>query len=390
MVFGLPISISLFGIGSALMVIGWLLSGRLIDFVAWLRHSEASMAIVAVALIAALGLLGASAITPYVLTLLGGYLSLLLAVLVAYYLKEGSLLVLAQRVLAGAALFTLACTYLGIWQPVQWAFSQATGWGADHSVMGVYLSQSMFFIFIGWWMAFAATEVSSKLKKISLSAYAFLAFFSVIFLTRGRAGFVALVLTFVVAVFFAGQKKLKAFLLVCISAALVAGFMSPLMGPALLAGADELANLVDLRDVQGSWDSRFAMNVFALKSILDAPLWGYGLGGYRELAAAWFNSSVVQNFPHAHNQFLMSWLEFGIFGLFAWMWIFIGVWRDGRHCIGFQRTLIAVLLTLFFVDGMTDSSTWLANKRNVFIVLLGLVTAASLNSKRAQQSALNG
>jgi len=98
----------------------------------------------------------------------------------------------------------------------------------------------------------------------------------------------------------------------------------------------------------------------------------------------------LQNFPHAHNQFLMSWLEFGIAGLAAWIAIFWGVWRDSLRGDFDHRILALVLLALFFVDGMTDSSTWLATKRNVFVVFIGLITATSISFRTAKVPSVDG
>ena len=390
MVCGLPISITVFGIGSALMVLGWLISGRLANSWTWIKSSTTGMSITTVTLIAILGLVGTHALTPYVLTLLGGYLSLLLAVLLAYYLQDSALRRYAWNGLAVSALFTLACTYLGIWYPVPWAFSQARGWGADHSVMGVYLSQSMFFTFIGWWAVVKSVKAGASLQKVAFAIFGLASFFSVLFLTRGRAGFVALLASCAVVAIFGTRGRLRAIILSAGAAALVGGVFSPVLGPALSVGFDELLRFLSPQEASGSWDSRVAMSWFAVQAILDAPILGHGLGSYRELASAWFQSPALQNFPHAHNQFLMSWLEFGIAGLAAWIAIFWGVWRDSLHGDFDHRILVLVLLALFFVDGMTDSSTWLANKRNVFVVFIGLMTATSISFRTVKVPPVDG
>jgi O-antigen ligase len=156
--------------------------------------------------------------------------------------------------------------------------------------------------------------------------------------------------------------------LVVVSGLAIAGFLPERLNPLRQTGGFRL----DL------WQS-------SLEMVRDHPLLGVGLDNFaylyqqvylREAAAA------EPNLSHPHNWLLHVWLELGVLGLFAFVWLLVRAWKAARASLARPRSrwLIAGALGAMadlLVHGFIDNSYFLVDLAFLFWLSLALVAQRS-------------
>jgi O-antigen ligase len=156
--------------------------------------------------------------------------------------------------------------------------------------------------------------------------------------------------------------------LLVISALAIAGFLPERLNPLRQTGGFRL----DL------WQS-------SLEMVRDHPLLGIGLDNFaylyqqvylREAAAA------EPNLSHPHNWLLHMWLELGVLGLFAFVWLLVRAGKAARASLGKpgSRWLVGGALGALadlLVHGFIDNSYFLVDLAFLFWLCLALVAQRS-------------
>jgi len=218
------------------------------------------------------------------------------------------------------------------------------------------------------------------------------ALFSVVFLLRGRTGLMAILLSAVVITLVFAPKYKILFGLSVLGALVGMVAWSPTLWPSLQQGWGQLLHFEGLQTATNSWGARLSMYLLSWDLISQAPLFGHGLGDYRTLSLAFYEDNAMQGISavHPHNQFLFAWVELGLAGILVWCYLLWGIFRDSKSSSMAQQIFaMGVLLTLT-ADSLFHAPVWMGNERNIFIVLLGLSTAASLNSQQKSRSRYGG
>jgi hypothetical protein len=134
--------------------------------------------------------------------------------------------------------------------------------------------------------------------------------------------------------------------------------------------------------------ARFVLWDMAWEGIQERPLLGWGLENYQFVSYKFFNPCLGSEqcggelwFDHAHNKLLDVWVETGLFGLMAYISIFIvaifSFWRAGTTSPRARRAFIILTagLVAYFVQNLTalETSTLLL----FWVLLLAAVGAIS-------------
>lgn len=280
-----------------------------------------------------------------------------------------------------AMLFTLAVTWLNIWFDFAWTRTHNQGFGQDHTVFKDRIAQGILMSFFTVMAMHQATQVPSRARAILAGGVAGLAAFSVLFLSSGRTGYLALFLSLAVfSVFAVGMNPRRlATAVASIAAVLVLALTTSAQLQTRLSEAWTESQHSDLSTEVTSVGARVEMARFSLETALDTPLLGHGTAAYPVLAKAHFTDptwcSVVC--VHPHNQFVFFLFEQGLIGLALFLWFVFAIARQGWREDTPRRALMLAFLAILVVSNMTHSSFWLSTENHFFILLTALLMAAA-------------
>jgi O-antigen ligase len=284
------------------------------------------------------------------------------------------------------ACFTLISTYLNIYILLPWSTSQNLGWGPDHTVFYNYISQSIVFAFaIGYGLIHILEREDAFLfNKLFWIIFSVLSLISMLFLSTGRVGIVAL--AFVMIYLVAFRFKLRGVLVLMSLGLIVLHTLSGESGVVarLAVGIQDIQNFQGIQDSQTSWGARLSMYLLSINFITQAPLFGHGLGDYQTLAMAFYElpSMRAVSGDHPHNQYLYLFVELGIIGLGLYLWLHFSIFRSSRNLTKKWRQLANVFLIVLVVGSMFHAPFWMAGERNFFFPLIGLLAANGIHRGR--------
>ena len=320
-----------------------------------------------------------------VLQALNKYSKFLMIPVVLSLLMEASWRQRCWNAFALAMIVTLASTYAGLWVHVPWAIaSTPSDWGSDHTVFKDYIAQGLMmstFVVLALSRSSTATR---GLIKVGWLALALAAGVSVLFLSNGRTGYLAIVAALVVYAGVVSPRnwRLGAAGLTTLLLALLL-FLSPTAQQRLKAiyteAQTQLNTSEDLKqlDASTSIGARLTMWAFSVEQIKERPLFGAGTGAYGTLAraACGEHPSCAVVTVHPHNQFLFFAVELGILGLLAYVFYLFSAARFANHLPLTQRALLLSFLAIMVVDSLVHGALWLAVENHLFTFVLALLLA---------------
>ena len=320
-----------------------------------------------------------------VLQALNKYSKFLMIPVVLSLLMEASWRQRCWNAFALAMIVTLASTYAGLWVHVPWAIaSTPSDWGSDHTVFKDYIAQGLMmstFVVLALSRSSTATR---GLIKVGWLALALAAGVSVLFLSDGRTGYLAIAAALVVYAGVVSPRnwRLGAAGLTTLVLALLL-FLSPTAQQRLKAiyteAQTQLNTSEDLKqlDASTSIGARLTMWAFSVEQIKERPLFGAGTGAYGTLAraACGEHPSCAVVTVHPHNQFLFFAVELGILGLLAYVFYLFSAARFAHHLPLTQRALLLSFLAIMVVDSLVHGALWLAVENHLFTFVLALLLA---------------
>ena len=320
-----------------------------------------------------------------VLQALNKYSKFLMIPVVLSLLMEASWRQRCWNAFALAMIVTLASTYAGLWVHVPWAIaSTPSAWGSDHTVFKDYIAQGLMmstFVVLALSRSFTATR---GLIKVGWLALALAAGVSVLFLSNGRTGYLAIAAALVVYAGVVSPRnwRLGAAGLTTLVLALLL-FLSPTAQQRLTTiyteAQTQLNTSEDLKqlDASTSIGARLTMWAFSVEQIKERPLFGAGTGAYGTLAraACGEHPSCAVVTVHPHNQFLFFAVELGILGLLAYVFYLYSAARFAHHLPLTQRALLLSFLAIMVVDSLVHGALWLAVENHLFTFVLALLMA---------------
>ena len=222
------------------------------------------------------------------------------------------------------------------------------------------------------------------LIKVGWLALALAAGVSVLFLSDGRTGYLAIAAALVVYAGVVSPRnwRLGAAGLTTLVLALLL-FLSPTAQQRLTTiyteAQTQLNTSEDLKqlDASTSIGARLTMWAFSVEQIKERPLFGAGTGAYGTLAraACGEHPSCAVVTVHPHNQFLFFAVELGILWLLAYVFYLYSAARFAHHLPLTQRALLLSFLAIMVVDSLVHGALWLAVENHLFTFVLALLMA---------------
>jgi putative inorganic carbon (HCO3(-)) transporter len=115
-----------------------------------------------------------------------------------------------------------------------------------------------------------------------------------------------------------------------------------------------------------------------LNMLLDRPLFGSGLAGFKASIQPYRDPAYHENQIYPHNLFLNFWAETGLLGLLAFLWLMVQAVRSGLRGLeagGWARIMAIGILGLvlsFFVHGLLDAPYFKNDQALAFWALVGV------------------
>jgi O-antigen ligase len=356
----LPISTALDNVLLVLIVLGWLVSAGYRAKWAAIRETWTSRVIIAIALVAALGLTYTQAPAGEALHFFVKHLTLLLVPVLlslAWTQREREL---AVRAFAIAMLVVLALSYglaMGLVPPGPGPVIK--GLPSNAYVFKLQITQSFLMAFAALLYAAYARAATQRAARAAWAVASLAAVVNIGVMVQGRTGYVVLL---VLALVVLGHRYRWR------------GVVAAVLGGAVLvagayAGSSAFRTRVDqvatewaewragkARTPGGVYD-RLGFYANTLPIIAAHPVIGVGTGGFAEAyrkEIAGTDKLVTQN---PHSQFLLSAAEQGIPGLLLLLLLFYAVWRDsGRQAEPQDRLILRALLAATVVASLVNST----------------------------------
>lgn len=382
--FGSVSSGSIFLIGTTLLLLGFLWQGQWVVKIKNFYSVSLAWAITALILVALLGSLYSDAPPDTLTRQIRVFLWLSVSFFVFAAADTPSAMRAACFSLFAGSLFTLGSSYLNVFFYLPWSITQNLGLGADHTVFYNYVIQSITMSFMASVaLSFALERTNHQVVRRIAWASLFACFaFSIIHLSPGRTGFVALCCSaIVVMVRQIGFKKSVAVFSILVYIFLFhIGDSSP-MWNRMAAGINDIRNFTTIQESASSWGARLGMYLLSLKFIAQAPIFGHGLGDYQTLAMSFYESASLRAISgyHPHNQYLYLGVELGSVGLLAYLWVHREIWRTATNLDSPWGSLVAAYLAVLIVASMFDAPFWMTGERHFFFPLMGLIVALTFN-----------
>ena len=382
--FAFPLSLALANVGLLFALLVWLLGciwgNSLRDIRAALSNPLAAPALALFAWIAL-----AAAWSPADGTLIGAalqkYIKFLLVLVFIGLLQDPITRLRCWRAFALAMLFTLTVTWLNVWFDFSWTRTHNQGFGVDHTVFKDYIAQGIQMSFLTLMAMHHAVRAPSRVVTALSLGVAVLAAVSVLFLSAGRTGYVALALSVLVFVVtsMGGQPRRAVIAAVVMATLAAVALTTSTQLRSRIAEVWTQAPASSMSDPVSSTNARIEMGRFTLQASLENPLFGHGTAAYPVLSPQYFTDpswcSVVC--VHPHNQFTFFLFEQGLIGLGLFLWFLFSIARQAWRMESSDRALMLGFLSVLIVSNMTHSSFWLSTESHFFILMSALIMATS-------------
>ncbi len=382
--FGFPMSVALANVGLFLTLVFWLLGFQWGN--SW-RDTRAALSnpvvLPALALFAwiAIASLWSPAEGTLVGAALGKYTKFLMLPVFISLLNDPVTRRRCWQGFAVAMLFTLLITWLNVWFDFSWTRTHNQGFGEDHTVFKDRIAQGILMSFFTVMALHQAVRATSRQRAVVAAAVAGLAAFSVLFLSSGRTGYLALLLSLTVyALFVVGLKMRRlALIVVAVGVLSATAFLTSTQLQHRVAAAWNEAHTSSVAGPVTSAGARVEMSRFALHAAQDTPLFGHGTAAYPVLAKTYFTDPAWCNVVcvHPHNQFVFFLFEQGAVGLLLFLWFVFAIARQATREVAPQRALMLGFVTVMVASNMTHSSFWLSTENHFFILMTALLMAAA-------------
>ena len=233
----------------------------------------------------------------------------------------------------------------------------------------------------GLWFLLSAKSSAEKAAWGLSSALIFFAFY----FTYSYAGWLAAFFGVLFLLFFSSVSKNSK---IAIVGFLVFAALSLIV---FQAGGEKFSNIFSER---GQFASRLTIWTAAAELIKEHPIVGIGPGMFQEEYLALqpqFPPYLEWAVPQPHNVFLAFWLQTGIFGLIAFIWLLILFFKRGFEMIKKDSGTAVLCLSLMIyilLHGLVDTTYW-KNDLAVIFWLTVFVNFRELQSQTVKKSVLS-
>ena len=229
-------------------------------------------------------------------------------------------------------------------------------------------------IFCAWCLSVFFTT-PSRAMKIGLTAAFVLASYAVLSISQQRLGYLMWVAGCLAVLFIQlkDSPRLRAWSLLAFLGLFVLVFMSnEKMQNRFGLAVQEVQNYRFESDYT-SVGSRLHMWYSSAGFIQQAPLLGHGMGAYPVVSEAHFQDPkmCLHGCRHPHNQYVFYAVEFGLVGLGLFLLMLYQAWSRHRAWEP-DSTMPLVVLLLFTLSGLVETTLWYRGFLYLFVPLLAL------------------
>jgi len=380
-----PVAMALGYVAMALVLLFGLLSGRIWQRWPTVRRAPVVWAALGLYALMLVGTLYTPASHDDVVLHLSKYSKLLWVPVGMALLSDQAWRRRCMNAFALAMLFILVSVYANIFWDLPWSSTHNQGWGQNHTVIGDYITQNVmmtFFVVLAMDRGLRAGAAVWQRGAWWLAAA--LGALSITHLSSGRTGYLLLLMALLAFFILAtqGWKRWAALGLLGLGL-LVVGATSVEVQQRVQLAVTEARNSDSMEITSIGGRINFWKNTWAL--VAQKPLTGWGTGSYHD---AWCAQVTAEGWCafgrwHPHNQYLFLWMENGLPGLLLFLAL-IGapVWA-ARHAQPHQRRLLLSFAVIFAVNSLINASLWSSRESHFFVLLLILLCADALYTRRA-------
>ena len=383
----LPISVALDNVLLVLLLVAWLASARWHEKYRLIRRNPVALSAFALLAWIALGLAWGSGPLSDGLVYLRKYSNLLpIAILVTIFLDEQD----RRRALlafAGGLAVTLVLSYalaLG-WLPTG---GFITGDAANPTVFKKHITQNILTAFGALLFAELALERARPALRWTWAVLSAAAAFNVLFLVRGRTGYVVLAAVVVLFLFRTLRWKGMVPAALLLAAAGAAGYQFSdsfhQRVSLALAAANQWRPGVASQDPVGE-RLEFYSNTLAI--VHDHPILGVGTAGFAPAYAQRVQGTAMPPTRNPHNQYLLTTSQVGLVGLALLLLLFFQQWHCSYRLPGAQDRTLARGVVLTIVVGSVFNSLLIDHTESLFFAWMsGLLYAGYAPPGQPSQS----
>lgn len=250
-----------------------------------------------------------------------------------------------------------------------------------------YISFSLMLVFAIMLLSFLFSRTTNRRERLVIVLLMLLFLFNLSIL-KGRAGYLALVVSSpLIFMNLLGRKHLLK-ILACSALITAALFLSPTVRERVVLISKESQSYAAGKRENTSVGLRLYMWNGALGMLREHPLLGVGAGGYREAIRKYKDHPDLFEPEHPHNSFLHMAVSFGVIGLAVFAWLLAVIvrkgWRERQSIAGFATL---AYLIVFIIGSMTDTMLIALSTGNMLAIFTGLTvrgTAARAGTIPAQ------
>ena len=354
--FSLPISTAVDNLLLVIVLVSWLLIGHWREVWEDIRQSPVALILLALLLLAAIGTTWGFGSSAERLRYFGKYANLLLAVcLITRPLGAEQ----KRRAAAGfglAILLSVALSYA-----IRFGFSPPLWLTANRDPANPVAFKAQithgFFVALGSFLfLIAALHATDRRWRWAFAIAAGLATINVL-MTQGRTGHLVLLgLTgYLFLHRFRWRGALAAVVAVIAMAVLALQFPSSAVVNRLDQGIKEVQQWEYGRADESSMGLRMQFAATSLRIIAQNPVFGVGTGGFEDAYRAEISKTEARVSNNPHNQYLLSTVQFGVFGLAALLGVFIVLWREAAHLVPAEMLLARGVLIAYAIGNLFNS-----------------------------------
>lgn len=265
-----------------------------------------------------------------------------------------------EKIITALGVSILIPGIFAIFQKFTGAFILNPLWAAEETrrVTSLYGYPNAIGLYFAPIAILALTQLIANRKTLLAAGFwllvAVISFCSIVFAVSKGALLAIFIALIFLAIFWKGYRLLFTGIVI---AALIIGLFTPqlrsLKGTPTIEGGGSL----EIRTEQ--WGETWEM-------LKTRPILGAGLSGYQEIVKPFHKKDYIEIFQYPHNVILNFWVEIGLLGLIAFVWLVI-VFFKKRPAIGISAAMIVLL-----IHGLVDVPYFKNDLAVLFWVLYAL------------------
>jgi len=256
-----------------------------------------------------------------------------------------------------------------------------------------YITHNLLVGFSAFAFATLARLAGSPHRRMLWIALAIMAAYNVLFMVKGRTGYLVLGVLFVY--FFVEWLRWKGFLIAVLGGSVIvvcAFFLSNVFHARVSLTAAEFHKWSSGQVPVLSWGSeegglwlRLAFYQNSLAIVRESPVFGVGTGGFAAAFSEKVKNSRVPATSNPHNEYLLIAVQLGLFGLAVLLYLFYTQWHLAADLPGlFERNLARGLVLTVMTTCLFNSSL-LDHGEGIFYAWMSGLLFAGLNSRGPKQ-----